>query len=320
MLSFARRGYLRHKTLIWNKSCRSVRCMLSGSRFKREQFEMKTDVTIYSEGTRLSGNLLIPDDLKDGEKRPTILLCHGWGGPKEHLNNTYAPYFCEQGFICMTFDYRGWFTSDARLVSEDRQGDPDKDGFLNVRVKPVRDVVDPFDQNLDIINCLDFLQNEECVDTNRIGIWGSSFGCGHAIYVTASDARIKCLVAQVGGPFLGEEFSEFSMQRAAEKARGVYGALPPDVDGHESLVGKPDYAKMARYRPDIENINVPTLLIDQEDEELFDRSKQLPVLHASLKDRVPTAYHTFPGKHYDVYEKNYSEGARLAREWFLKYL
>ena len=220
----------------------------------------------------------------------------------------------------MTFDYRGWFTSDARLVSEDSQAEPDADGNLNIKVKAVREVVDPFDQFHDITNCLDYLQGEACVDTSRIGIWGSSFGCGHAIYVTASDVRIKCLVAQVGGPFLGDEFSEFAAQRATEKARGVYGVMPPDVDGHETLMGKPDIAKMARYRPNVESINVPTLLIDQEDEELFDRTQQLPVLYNLLKDRLPAAYHTFPGKHYDVYEKNYPEGSKLARQWFLEHL
>jgi len=281
---------------------------------------MKNQVTIWSEGTRISAELFVPDDIQADEKRPTILLCHGWGGPKEHLSNTYAPFFMEAGFICLTFDYRGWFTSDARLVTEDPQPAPGEDGIMSLKVKPVREVVDPFDQYQDIINCLDFLDGEEQVDTSRIGIWGSSYGCGHAIYVSGSDSRIKCMVAQVGGPFLGDEFGEHAATRATEKARGVYGALPPGIDGHETLVGKPDYAKMSRYRPDVNNINIPSLLIDQEDEELFDRTKQLPVLYDLLKDKVPAAYHTLPGKHYDIYEKNYPQGSKLARDWFIEHL
>ncbi|MBD3649521.1 MAG: hypothetical protein HUJ31_19170, partial [Pseudomonadales bacterium] len=105
-----------------------------------------------------------------------------------------------------------------------------------------------------------------------------------------------------------------------EKARGVDGALPAPVDVHDTLVGNPDYAKMARYRPNVDAINVPSLLIDQEDEELFDRMTQLPVLYELLKDKVPVAYHTFPGTHYDVYERNYPEGSRLARDWFVEHL
>ncbi len=281
---------------------------------------MKKEITVWSEGTQLSANLFLPDAAKVTDPCPAILLCHGWGGPKEHLNNTYAPYFASAGFICMTFDYRGWFTSDARLVSDERQKEPDENGFISIKVKPVRDVVDPFDQFQDIISCLDYLESEPGVDPLRIGIWGSSFGCGHAIYVAGCDQRIKCMVAQVGGPSLASTLSDVGSTRAAEKARGVYGSQPPSVDAHETLTGKPDYAKMARYIPNVDKITVPSLLIDQADEELFDRMKQLPVLYDALKGRVPVSYHTFPGKHYDIYEKNYGEGSELARDWFLKYL
>ena len=34
-------------------------------------------VGFYSEGTRLAGDLFLPDGLRDGEKRAGILLCHG---------------------------------------------------------------------------------------------------------------------------------------------------------------------------------------------------------------------------------------------------
>ena len=46
---------------------------------------MRKAVTIWSQGTKLAGDLFIPDDIASGEKRPAILLCHGWGGLKEHL-------------------------------------------------------------------------------------------------------------------------------------------------------------------------------------------------------------------------------------------
>lgn len=38
---------------------------------------MKREVIIWSEGTRMAADLFLPDDLRDGEKRPAILLCHG---------------------------------------------------------------------------------------------------------------------------------------------------------------------------------------------------------------------------------------------------
>ena len=36
-------------------------------------------VTIWSDGTRMAGDLNLPQDLKEGEKRPTVLVCAGTG-------------------------------------------------------------------------------------------------------------------------------------------------------------------------------------------------------------------------------------------------
>ena len=41
---------------------------------------MQRPVTIWSEGTRLAGNLWLPDQAAGAAKLPAILLCHGWGG------------------------------------------------------------------------------------------------------------------------------------------------------------------------------------------------------------------------------------------------
>ena len=48
---------------------------------------------------------------------------------------------------------------------------------------------------------------------------------------------------------------------------------------------EPDYAKMARYRTNVDNINVVILLVAEEDEALFYRTRQLPVLITLIKDR-----------------------------------
>jgi hypothetical protein len=36
-------------------------------------------VDIWSDGTRLSGDLWYPRGLKSGYKLPAVILCHGWG-------------------------------------------------------------------------------------------------------------------------------------------------------------------------------------------------------------------------------------------------
>ena len=42
-------------------------------------------VTIWSEGVRLEGDIYKPKGLAPDAKLPGILLVHGWGGTKDHL-------------------------------------------------------------------------------------------------------------------------------------------------------------------------------------------------------------------------------------------
>ena len=46
---------------------------------------LQRQITLWSDGTRLSGVLLYPRDREEGEKLPAIVLCNGWGGTKAFL-------------------------------------------------------------------------------------------------------------------------------------------------------------------------------------------------------------------------------------------
>ncbi|MDP6377596.1 MAG: alpha/beta fold hydrolase [Pseudomonadales bacterium] len=289
---------------------------------------MQNPITIWSEGTRLAADLFIPDDLSEGERRPAILLCHGWGGPKAHLNATYAPHFCNAGFVCVTFDYRGWFESDARLITMDAQPGVDDDGTMTVRAKPVREIVDPLDQNRDIHNVLDYMMGGARIDTDRIGIWGSSFGGGHAVYLGGTDRRIRCIVSQVPGMGQREDLASAKDMIAAAQAvatamsRGDIDSVPRPEGQPESLTGVGHFPAMLRYFPRAvaRNIRVPILIIDQEDEEYGGRENSGLAAYEAVKDNTICKYHVFPGTHYDVYEKNYKASADMARDWFLEHL
>ncbi len=289
---------------------------------------MKKEVIIWSEGTRMAGDLFLPDDLREGEKRAAILLCHGWAGPKSHLSSTYAPFFCKGGFVCLTFDYRGWYESDARIVTPEKQPPVDDDGFITVRGKPVREVVDPLDQNRDINNALDYLIEEPAVDPSRIGLWGSSFGGGHVLYVAGNDPRIKAVVSQVPG--MGPKPDEHGfaapapqVQRlASAMARGEISAIPRPREQPESLKGIGDFRTMWRYLPRVAaaHIRVPTLIIDQEHEEYGGRENSGLAAKNAIAGTTVAKYHVFPGTHYDIYDKNYRESAKMARDWFTEHL
>jgi len=158
---------------------------------------MQRPVSIWSEGCRLSADLWLPDATPGDERLPGILLCHGWGGPKEHLNATYAPFFAEAGFAVLAFDYRGWGESEGKLEPVGERPRPDDNGEVTVRSRVAREVVDPFDQIRDIYNCLDWLSAEPQVDPDRIGLWGTSYGGGHVAWMAAHEPRVKVIVAQV---------------------------------------------------------------------------------------------------------------------------
>ena len=289
---------------------------------------MKKEVIVWSQGTRMAADLFVPDDLRDGEKRPGILLCHGWGGPKSHLSSTYAPFFCKGGITCLTFDYRGWFESDARVTTPEKQPASDSDGLITVRGQPVREMVDPIDQNRDINSALDYLIAEPCVDPSRIGLWGSSFGGGHVLYVAGSDPRIKAVVSQVPGMGPAPDGYGFvtplaEVQKlASAMARGELSAIPRPKDQPEALRGIGDFTTMWRYRPRVaaENIKVPTLIIDQEQEEYGGRENSGLAAKNAIPRTTVVKYHVFPGTHYDIYEKNYRESAKMARDWFTEHL
>ena len=155
-------------------------------------------VDIWSDGTRLSGDLWYPKGLQSGDKLPAVILCHGWGGVRSHFNQAYAPEFATAGYVVLTFDYRGWGDSDSRLVIKGKMPEPDESGMITVRAQAIRELVDPFDQTEDIIHCIELsFRRTRSVDPDRIGLWGTSFGGGHVVYVAALDKRVKCIVSQV---------------------------------------------------------------------------------------------------------------------------
>lgn len=283
---------------------------------------------IWSEGTRMSADFFVPDDLGAGERRPAILLCHGWAGPKAHLSKTYAPFFCKAGFVCLTFDYRGWYESDARIALESPQPAPDADGRVTVRGRPVREVVDPLDQNRDIYNCLHWLLAQACVDPERLGLWGSSFGGGHVIHVAGHDARVKAVVSQVPGMGQAPDARGFAhmgpegQRVGAAMALGGMTQVPRPPGMPDSLKGAGDSRTLWLYQPRraAANIRVPTLIIDQEHEEYGGRENSGLAAKNAIPAETIVDYQVFPGSHYDIYDKNYRRSAELARDWFLRYL
>lgn len=135
---------------------------------------MIKNLSFYSEGKVLKGNLYLPENFVEGEKLPIIVLCHGFGGVKELLLPNYANKFAESGFAAFTFDYRGFGESEGeagRIV--------------------------PCEQVMDIRNAISFISSLSEIHPDKIALWGTSLGGANALIATAMDKRIKALSVQI---------------------------------------------------------------------------------------------------------------------------
>ena len=291
-----------------------------------ETFKAPEDVSfrsadIISEGTRMAAEVFSREDA--GGNLPTILMSHGWGGTAEALRPD-AVAFARAGFLVVTFDYRGWGNSEARLIASSKP--TEEDGKLTAEVVEVRGVVDPIDQTTDILNAIHWVQGEELCDKDRIGIWGSSFSGGHVVYVAARDPRVKAFVSQVGSmdarwAIQHPQLRQHVFRQGTARSRGKIGYPEPFAEFNK-MRGQPVWEKLMRYAP-IEDIgrceNCAKLFIMAEHEELFDNKD-----HAILAHKRATGVKklvTVKGiKHYGIYREKREEAQQLAIDWFSEHL
>jgi len=312
-------------------SCLSVCLFLLISSFAKAQTLTDVDhevITIWSEGVRLAGDLYKPKDLKANENLPGILLVAGWGGSKENLKRNYAPQFAARGFVVLAFDYKSWGQSDGPLIPIGSLAQTEEAIEVDLSAIHIRKVVDPYSMLADVRASLNYLSGEAQVMPGNLGIWGTSFGGALSLVIAASDDRIKAYVDQMGPVNFAYNYRDLTTkaarQMAVATARGDLPPFPgPEVSKNPGLKGYPDWAALKRFDPmgQVDSLQVPTLIIDAEDETLFDRTKNGLLLHETIKDRVDSRYIAYPGKHYDMYQgENRKAAAKAALDWFVEYL
>lgn len=132
---------------------------------------MIEEVQFESDGARVSGLLYAPDK---ESRAPAILLCHGFAGVKELLLPAFAERFCGEGYVVLTFDYRGFGQSE---------GEPGR--------------IVPRLQVQDIDAAVTYLCARSEVDPERIALWGTSFGGANVIVAAGVDLRVRCVLVQL---------------------------------------------------------------------------------------------------------------------------
>jgi dienelactone hydrolase len=282
-------------------------------------------VNIISEGTRLTAEVYAPKSA-GGEKLPTIVMAHGWGGVAANLRPD-AVAFAQAGFLVVTFDYRGWGASDSRVILTKPQPARSGDLRFTAEVLEIREVVDPIDQTTDLMNAVNWVYGEPQCDRERIGLWGSSYSGGHVVYVAARDPRVKATVSQVPaldsrpGMLAGDERGK-TFDEAAARAHGELGYPPPGARVIGNLKGAPIREKLMQYAP-VEDVarasQCAMLFVLAENEELFDNKDH--GLKAYERATGPKKLVVVPHiKHYGIYLEARKQAQELAIAWFNEHL
>jgi fermentation-respiration switch protein FrsA (DUF1100 family) len=134
---------------------------------------MREDVEFKSSGLTLRGWLYRPDG--DGADRPVVVMSHGFSAVKEQGLGDFAERFAAAGLNVLVFDHRHLGASDG-----------DERGRIVFQ-----------EQHDDTRAALTWITRQPGIDGDRIGLWGSSYSGGHALFLGALDPRVKVVVAQV---------------------------------------------------------------------------------------------------------------------------
>jgi dienelactone hydrolase len=129
------------------------------------------DVSFDSDGDLCAAWLFLPDGVINP---PVVILGHGLGATREMGLDAFAERFAQAGIAALAFTYRHFGDSGGQprqLLSIKKQL-ADWDAAI-AHVKTRRDV-----------------------DGNRIAVWGSSFGGGHAIIVASRHPELRAAVSQ----------------------------------------------------------------------------------------------------------------------------
>lgn len=132
---------------------------------------MERPVAFDSAGFTLHGTLHTPDG--STAPSPAVIICHGFGGNSTGADRqNLAQTLVQKGYVALRFDFRGCGASG---------GEPG-------RIICMEEVED-------LGNAVTFLQSQDAVDAERIGVIGGSLGGSVAIYAAAFDQRLKACAA-----------------------------------------------------------------------------------------------------------------------------
>jgi uncharacterized protein len=170
-------------------------------------------ISIRSAGLRLHGALGVPTELRPPERRAAFLMVHGFGSNCDSvgvINPTRV--LSKLGYVTLRFDMRGCGKSEGEF------------GHIIC-----------LEQVEDLGNALTFLACHPVVDSDRIGVIGSSFGGAVAVYAGGINPRIAAVISN-GGWGHGER--KFRGQHRSPEAWAKFTKMLEDGRAHRARTGE----------------------------------------------------------------------------------
>ncbi len=154
---------------------------------------MEERVEFRSAGLKLAGILHRPSGAKPGERRPAVMVLHGFGSNKMSSNCvTPCTMLAEWGYAALRFDFR---------CCGESEGPPSRVVCL--------------EQVEDVSSALSYLASRPDIDGTRIAACGSSFGAAVAVYTGGVDERVAAVISTGGW---GDGETKFRRQHASPEA------------------------------------------------------------------------------------------------------
>jgi len=286
-------------------------------------------INFYSEGYKLAGLLYRPEKISG--KVPGIVVCHGFGGLKEGTPPNICKFLSSRGYLVFSFDYRGFGESQG-----------------------ITGRINPWEQAADIKNAITCLQTLNEVEPGRIGLYGTSYGGGNVVYVTATDQRVKCTVSTVpvanGERWMKSirrhwEWVELVKRLEKDRTQRVLTGCSELVDRYEIMVPDPEteafYGKIFEQFPEqrtrlaLETVDYvitfkpedyvhlisprPIMFIHSADDHLVDPEESVSLYRRAGE---PKRLEMIAGaSHFGVYtDEAFNQVMSFTGEWFDKYL
>lgn len=283
------------------------------------------NISFTSQGLRLAGVVRWPAGMQSHERRPALVVLHGFGSNKS-AENVLGP--CAEiegmGYITLRFDMPGCGDSEGPR------------GHL-ICMEQVQATLD----------AVSFMAGEPTVQTDAIGLIGSSFGAAVAIYAGAIDPRVAGVISSGGwghgeNKFRGQhptpeawaDFTEMLAKGRAHREKTGTSLMVPRMH----IVPLPPGLKRQLVPGALQEFTAETAqsMFDFRAEDVVDQISPRPLLllHSSVdtvtptdqslalfaKAKMPTDLHLFGDTNHFMFAEGNQRVWQVVRDWLSKYL